>query len=138
MTTQGDSVHPAAVYQRSLILCDAGELIEKATPISLLRGQVLGALIVLEDEGLIHRELVLVHDLLKRVDEPGLFLGSRALGVDDLDRVADLLEDRFQQLIEEAVAEVGLNHQGVYLVILGNVSECGEHSLIGLQVWPRP
>ena len=51
--------------------------------VDLLRGEVLGALVVSEDEGFIQHQLVLVENRLKGVNYTALLLRGRTVSVDD-------------------------------------------------------
>jgi hypothetical protein len=129
MNSQNDSVDAVVIHQFALVLRDTGELVKEPVPVHFLSGQVLGALIFVEDEGLVHHELVLIKDRLKAIYDPSLLLGGGAFCIDNLDRIADLLEDRLKQLVEHAIAEIESDDNGVYFVVLGDPCERREECL---------
>jgi hypothetical protein len=129
MNPQCQNIDTVVIYQRALVLRDTGELIKQPIPVYFLGWQLLGALVVYEDEGVVHHELVLNKDRLKTVDDASFLLRAGAHSVDDLDRVAGLLEDRLKQLVDHAITKVGFNDHGVYFVILGDPCEGHKHGL---------
>ena len=120
MNPKRHRVDPALIHQRALVLRYTGELVKEPVPVHFFSRQVLGALAVYKDKGAVHHELVLDKDRLKAVDDPFFLLGRGALCINDLDRTAELLEDRLKQLVEQAITEVGFGDHGVYFVILGD------------------
>ncbi len=129
MNTQSNSINPVVVYHGPFILCDTGKLIEEPLPVHFAGWKVLGALIVFDDKGLLNREIVLVREKLKGINDPSFFLRRVPFRVDDLKRVADFLKDWLEQLIKHAVTEVGFDHYGVHYIVLGYVSEHGQYGL---------
>jgi len=120
MNSRRHRIGPAILYQRALILRYSGELIIETVPVEFFSRQVLGALIVLHDAGLVHHELMLIKERLKAIADPSFLLGREAFGINDRDRIADLLEDRLKRRVEYAVAKVGLDDDGVYFIVLGD------------------
>jgi hypothetical protein len=125
MNYQCQNIDTVVMYQRALVVRNTGELIKEHMPVHFLGWQLLGALAVYEDKGVVHHELVFVDDRLKAINDPSFLLGPGALYIEDLDRVSDLLKDRLKQLVERAIIEVGFNDHGIYFIILGD--PCKSH-----------
>jgi len=122
MNSKSNSGDTVITHQGTLVISDEGTLIKEPVSVDLLGRKLLGSLIVIDDEGLVYHELVLVRDWFKAIDNPSGFLGQearRADDLDDLDQISGLLEDRLKQLVEHSIAEVGPYDKGVYLVVLG-------------------
>jgi hypothetical protein len=117
------SIDAVVVHQRALVLDDTGELVEKPVPVYFLSSQVLGALIVFEDMGFIHHELVLIEHRLKAIDASPVLLRGGAPGVLDLDERGRFLEHGLRERVEHTVANVRLNQEATYFIVLGAVCE---------------
>jgi len=129
-------VHPdsqcidaVVVHQRALVLDDKGELAAAPVPVYFLSSQVLGTLIVFEDMGLIHHELVLIEHRLVAISDPHRFLGPGPPGDRDPSQRVSPLKHWLQRRVEESVARVELRHEAVYFVVLGDVFDGPEECL---------
>jgi hypothetical protein len=125
----GQSFDAVVVHQRALVLHDTGELVEKPVPVYFLSSQVLGVLIVFEHMGIIHHELVLIEHRLTDIDVPSVLLGRGAPGVLGLDERGPVLQLRLRKRVEHTVANVRLNQEATYFIVLGAVCECREDCL---------
>jgi hypothetical protein len=117
------------VHQRALVLDGAGELVEKSVPVYFLSSQVLGALIVFEDMGFIHHELVLIEHRLQAIDAPPVLLSGGTPGVPGLEERGRILEHGLRKRVEHTIANVRLNQEATYFIVLGAVCERHEDCL---------
>jgi hypothetical protein len=123
MSHISQSTGAVVVHQRALILDGTGDLVTKPIPVYFLSSQVLGALIIYEDMGSIHHELVLIEHRLQAIDVPLVLLGRGEPGFLDLDERRRVVEHRLRQRVNDTVAKVRLNQDAVYYIVAGTVCE---------------
>jgi len=111
------------VHQRALVLDGTGDFVAKPAPVYFLSSQVLGALIVYEDMGFVHHELVLIDHRLKAVNVPSVLLGGGGPGVLGQDEKDRLVEHQLRQRVGDTVAKVRLKQEAVYYIVQGAVCD---------------
>ena len=111
------------VHQSALVLDGTGDLVAKPAPVYFLSSQVLGVLIVYEDMGVIHHELVLIDHRLKAVDVPPVLLGGEGPGVLSQEEKSLVVEHQLRRRVDDTVAKVLLKQEAVYYIVQGAVSE---------------
>jgi hypothetical protein len=111
------------VHHRALVLDGTGDFVAKPAPVFFLSGQVLGTLIVYEDMGFIHHELVLIDHRLKGVGVPPVLLGGGGPGSLDQEEKGLVVAHRLRQRVDDTVAKVLLKQEAVYYIVQGAVCE---------------
>lgn len=132
----GKGVYAVVVGQGTLVLSDAGHLVEQAVLGLILDPVALDELVVVADHALVDDEAVLVHDRLQRLDDAE-FLHAVGADILDLTEVAHSPQVGLQERGEHPLPEVGFDLDVVHAVAPCVLRDAEEDSVIVATLGPH-